>query len=566
LNALLYPALGTTTVYSHTKKDIDFLAVLEASRDPRHGETGWIVQLWYQEPGGVWQSADFSPANSLKSPILPTSIPPNITRTHYSLRLSYQNSHAIQFTLRLRSILEEHAPWIWCKEQTGLDDGRVIFLDPSAGLPKFECLFGGPDSNVIAKCAKSQVPGVGLFDVTAPALPITDSSSTTSLGIPVDLDRYYALVKLSSPWMGPRQGSSHFTIDLDGLLIGFLRSDGNHVVVLPVSGINDCTTYVCSEAGKVLLKTRNDAGNFQHHRAIVAIGWKYQEAVNAAFYRARELIRSLTPPSPIEHLVPTPSWHETWYDGLAYCTWNGLGRELSEERILSALQDLADNAIYVTSLIIDDNWQSLRDGSRWDRFEANSNFPRGLGHTTSEIRRRFKSVRHIAVWHSLFGYWDGIAPGGWIDANYKCINVKWRKGNDICVVDASDVARMYNDFYGFLSKNGIDSVKCDAQYGIDDFDDATVRRSLGPAYQEAFKMNSIKYFSRRVIYCMAHVPYIFFRALLPHDASPVLFRNSDDFFPDVPSSHVWHVFANSMNNIYSSNLNCLPDWDMFQSA
>lgn len=39
-----------------------------------------------------------------------------------------------------------------------------------------------------------------------------------------------------------------------------------------------------------------------------------------------------------------------------------------------------------------------------------------------------------------------------------------------------------------------------------------------------------------------------------------------DFFPDIPSSHAWHIFANSMNNIFTSHLNGLPDWDMFQSA
>lgn len=127
------------------------------------------------------------------------------------------------------------------------------------------------------------------------------------------------------------------------------------------------------------------------------------------------------------------------YDGLAYCTWNALGRELSEDRILSALQDLSDNGIngwnflwnlckflsnhplIVSTLIIDDNWQSLvtaphrsyrkgkanprtyvkDDNRRWDKFEANANFPKGLGHTTSEIRRRFKNIKHIAVWHAL---------------------------------------------------------------------------------------------------------------------------------------------------------------------
>ena len=39
-----------------------------------------------------------------------------------------------------------------------------------------------------------------------------------------------------------------------------------------------------------------------------------------------------------------------------------------------------------------------------------------------------------------------------------------------------------------------------------------------------------------------------------------------DFYPDIPNSHPWHVFCNAMNNIYSSNLNCLPDWDMFQTS
>lgn len=113
--------------------------------------------------------------------------------------------------------------------------------------------------------------------------------------------------------MGPRQGSSHFSIDLDGLLIGYLRSDGRHVVVLGVSGINHCTTYIRSEGGKILLKTRNDAGNSQHHRVIIATGWKYQKTVNAAFYRARELIRSLTPlSSSINGPAPVPSWYETW--------------------------------------------------------------------------------------------------------------------------------------------------------------------------------------------------------------------------------------------------------------
>ncbi|RHZ87099.1 hypothetical protein Glove_40g15 [Diversispora epigaea] len=45
---------------------------------------------------------------------------------------------------------------------------------------------------------------------------------------------------------------------------------------------------------------------------------------------------------------------------------------------------------------------------------------------------------------------------------------------------------------------------------------------------------------------------------------PIL-RNSDDFFPHVYDSHPWHIYVNTMNNIWTSLLNCIPDWDMFQS-
>lgn len=39
-----------------------------------------------------------------------------------------------------------------------------------------------------------------------------------------------------------------------------------------------------------------------------------------------------------------------------------------------------------------------------------------------------------------------------------------------------------------------------------------------------------------------------------------------DFFPNIPTSHLWHVFCNALNNVYTSHLNALPDWDMFQSS
>lgn len=43
-------------------------------------------------------------------------------------------------------------------------------------------------------------------------------------------------------------------------------------------------------------------------------------------------------------------------------------------------------------------------------------------------------------------------------------------------------------------------------------------------------------------------------------------RNSDDFFPGIPSSHPWHIFVNAHNSLLTSHLHILPDWDMFQTS
>lgn len=53
----------------------------------------------------------------------------------------------------------------------------------------------------------------------------------------------------------------------------------------------------------------------------------------------------------------------------------------------------------------------------------------------------------------------------------------------------------------FLVSSGVDAVKCDVEATIDEFDDGAVRQRLGRAYQDAFKLYSLKWFSRRVIYC-----------------------------------------------------------------
>lgn len=271
-----------------------------------------------------------------------------------------------------------------------------------------------------------------------------------------------------------------------------------------------------------------------------------------------------------------PNSHLTNLSG----TWNALGQRLTEEKVLEAVDALAENNINISCLIIDDNWQDIDYSGNgqfqhgWNDFEAElKSFPNGLGSMISEIRTKHKNIQHIAVWHALLGYWGGIAPSGPLAKRYKTVKLvredRERRhmplGGEMTVIAAEDVKRFYDDFYRFLSNSGVDGVKTDAQFMIDMWVSSSSRRELTTPYLDAWTIASLRHFSSKVISCMSQTPQIMFYAQMPRNKPAVVVRNSDDFYPEVPESHPWHVWANAHNALFTQHLNILPDWDMFQT-
>lgn len=262
-------------------------------------------------------------------------------------------------------------------------------------------------------------------------------------------------------------------------------------------------------------------------------------------------------------------------------TWNALGQRLTDDKVLDAVDELAKHNIKITSLIIDDNWQNIDYAGEgqfqhgWNDFEAEpKTFPHGLKDVVSKIRSRHPNIQHVAVWHALLGYWAGLAPDGALAKKYKTESVVREDqnrrllplGGKMTVVGKEDVHKFYDDFYSFLSSCGIDGVKTDAQFITDTWVSAKSRRELITEYLDAWTISSLRHFSIKAISCMSQTPDILFYSQLPRNRPTILCRNSDDFFPDVPSSHPWHIWVNAHNSLFTQHLNILPDWDMFQTV
>ncbi|KAG9641373.1 glycoside hydrolase family 36 protein, partial [Aureobasidium melanogenum] len=486
----------------------------------------------------------------------------------------------------LDDVIGEDSGWKWIKDQSGLDDGQLHYQHSheELGFPEY---FHGTSSDLNIRKMTADTPDTKLYSITAPIKPAKGKDSGYSkhvLGTPKDFTRWFSLVRLWSPWLAPRQGKDKFHLDKDAILASFLRHDGAHVVCLAISGVEDVLTVLQhDDSGNVVIQGRNDREKDGTSHVIVAVADSFEVANAAVMYHARKIVggyESATGQMEAETKAlmdknVKAEWLEEWYDGFTYCTWNGLGQKLTVDKINEALELLKKENIIIENLIIDDNWQSLSEGQTqmdraWTDFDANKEgFPQGLKYAVTDIRKNHPNINHIAVWHAILGYWGGVAKDGNIAKEYKTTTIQKEPGvaeGEMLVVDASDAQRMYNDFYSFLSDCGITGVKTDAQFFLDMIVNAPDRRSLTTEYQDSWTIAHLRHFGSRAISCMSQAPQMLFHSQLPTNKPRLLVRNSDDFFPEVPASHPWHIFCNAHNSLLTQHLNVLPDWDMFQTS
>ncbi|KAI9789804.1 MAG: hypothetical protein M1833_002254 [Piccolia ochrophora] len=588
-----YPPLDHVTCIDNDVQEVDFTVVIqtESVEDSPQRET----TIWHNfNSEDDWKELPLQKVDDAHLDVYQDGHSDIAFSERFVGVLKGRNSagRPVRFTLKSRKTPKE--PWKWANDRSSLTDGQLIYQRQLPHTDDLTDYLENLNDNLDIHTELSESPNTKLWSLSSDVASAKHNQSGQTdlvLGLPRHLAEWMALVRIWSPWLAPEHGHVPFSPSKDAVLCSFLRGDGLHLILLAISGVEDVLTVFKPDAdGNVVCSSQNERSAVGKARVIASVGLDFESAVAAAMYQARKIVayegtskdevtREIGIPNQTDPV--SPQWFDGWQDGLSYCTWNGLGQKLSEEKIMEALESLERNDVFITNLIIDDNWQSLDGDGRsqfrrgWERFEAiKEGFPNGLKHAVSRIRSKHTNIQHIAVWHAILGYWGGIAPGGEIDQQYKTVDVRIKLGSafgrppggGMRVVDDVDVNQFYADFYAFLADCGIDSVKSDAQFFLDEIQDADDRRRLITKYQDAWTINHLRYFATKAISCMSQIPQILFRSLLPATKPRILLRNSDDFFPDIPSSHPWHLFVNAHNALLTQHLNVLPDWDMFQTS
>ncbi|KAK9476360.1 raffinose synthase or seed imbibition protein Sip1-domain-containing protein [Lipomyces japonicus] len=587
----LYPPLSTVTaaksriLHFHAFVTTKIGAVL-------HPE--FAFELWWATNNEDWIATPLLPIQQLVP--LASSSSEQHSVSQFSIKfVPPLTASVLEFTARYR--LKPNRDWEWCGNND--TNGRVLLYSVQSALtyPFFNELFTGTSDTLEPTELQSEVPDSKVYKVVGIIAPQTASPTAVALGKPNNLEQFLALVRISGSWMGPRHGKQVFRIDRPGVMVLFQRTDGQHVSIIPLSNMKTLVTgHLSSKNGQIIINFTNDSSDHRTYSVLIGISRDPQKAVQSALYSLRSVIQTysgvvgpafaqdvpaiLNP----EHVVAGSAvhpvvnanapfeepihgtWYEEWIDLFGYCTWNSMGLDVTHNKVINALQDFHDKGIRIGLFVLDDGWMDVNQFRQLKSFEASSNFPQGLKFLIDTIRQKFPYIKHIAVWHALLGYWNGIDPDSILGKKYELVKGKGY-GNETWIVSERDVGQFYHDFYAYLASAGVTAIKADVQMQIydlkGDFIDGTY---ICKAYQDALRLQSLRFFYRRVMYSMAMSgPYFYYSLLQLSSPKPTL-RNSDDFFPEISNSHHWHIYCNSMNSILTSLLHAIPDWDMFTTT
>ena len=491
----------------------------------------------------------------------------------------------MKFTVQYRK--DTFDPWKLVRASSGVDIGEFIVptkADADSTIDRAIAFQSGWKIEELDPVNSTRAWQITSMDLLAKSAGEDTALSTKAFGSIKRQLRFMAITRIEPFWMGCEHDREYFFLSNDGLLLSFLNDSGQCITLLALNSVDDFyTVFRTGTNGEITVAGRNDSSEDAPLQIIAAISPDKQASLAAAMSQARA-IRTNSPK--LKSFLETCQSHgkkatePAFFDTLGYCTWNGLGQDLTREKLLDGLDRLAANNVTFNTLLIDDNWQSLgktkldfsNPGFRgMARFEANvEGFPGGLASLISEIKKRYPHIQYIGVWHALFGYWGGLSHDSELKDKYNTrmlrARVRMNTPTDVLIIDPEDVHRFYDDFYSFLKSCGVDFVKTDVQHMLGQLIDPRDRRDVPAAYQSAWNSAYLKHFDGRAISCMSQIPQISFHSFLQTETPKILLRNSDDFFPEIPGSHPFHLFVNAHNALLTQHLNCLPDWDMFQTS
>ena len=396
-------------------------------------------------------------------------------------------------------------------------------------------------------------PNAGTFDFQ----PVFDSPRALELDFtPETYESHVAVYHHKVWWMRPSFGKAAQEIpDKTQLLI--LKRGSEYEVFMAYC---DRTTRADISGNGAGIRVSISTSGTNHDRlAGLVLLWGKGEDPYAVVHKCAQAVRSCTGE---RLLLRDQKSFPPVFDGEGWCSWDSMGRDVSEKLIIEKMEELRRKGHAVRWVLIDDGW-SETDQKKETLLSFGADpqrFPGGLAQTVRILKEQYH-VRHVGVWQAAKGYWHGVERGSRAHLEMAEHLQVYGNGELSYRPDAGSAFAFWSRWHSELRAAGIDFVKIDGQSSLQDMIGgyADCGESLRQIY-EGMEASVFLHFGGSLINCMGMAPDNIWARTYSS-----ISRTSDDYLPRELSSFPEHARQNAWCSVLHGEL-YFGDWDMFWST
>ena len=190
------------------------------------------------------------------------------------------------------------------------------------------------------------------------------------------------------------------------LTMMFQLNNGHYLTLLPLAGEASVSWLEVTESGELIL----DYGSLgtdpiPENTKVPLLAWYESESVYESVAKAWELAITNDKVNATGSLREKKNYPEP-LNYLGWCTWEQYHKNIDEETLVTAIDNIENSGIPVRWFLIDDGHQDDERGLLKSFTPNREKFPNGWDPIVS--RKQNDAIKWMGIWHGFLSHWNGV--------------------------------------------------------------------------------------------------------------------------------------------------------------
>ena len=186
----------------------------------------------------------------------------------------------------------------------------------------------------------------------------------------------------------------------------FRLSNGKYLTLLPLAGEASVSWLEVTEHGELTL----DYGSLgtdpvPENTKVPLLAWYESENIYESMAKTWEMALASGEVNAPASLRENKKYPEP-LNYLGWCTWEQYRKNIDEEILVTAIDNIENSGIPIRWFLIDDGHQDDEDRLLKSFTPNREKFPNGWAPITS--RKRNDAIKWMGIWHGFLSHWDGV--------------------------------------------------------------------------------------------------------------------------------------------------------------